>query len=167
MNYRIYQFISYLSLALLFIVPVQESFAAVIGIPIREYPIIEDQHASDRFVSQLQQSGVTLEHRLQHLQRHALVSGIFGTYAGYLSVSDNLGYLLFPRLHQDQSIYLILTPKMTPIVMFGNTIHHWEFQEGVPAKMYKAERIHDEQTKLLYWDIKEVPLPADKIIPST
>ena len=95
----------------------------------------------------------------------ASVAGIFATYGGYLTISDLNGEIAFGRRHTKPFIYYIVTELFTPILIGGNTIHHWELVEGSPAKMYKMAFITNEQTGVTFWEITAEPLPTDKFIP--
>ncbi len=92
-------------------------------------------------------------------------AGIFVTYSGYLVASSMLGQITFPRLTQQPSLKVIITEQIEPVMMIGNTVHHWELSKNTPAEMFTLERKEDPETKLVYWDYKETSLPADTIIP--
>ncbi|MCL5876110.1 MAG: hypothetical protein M1114_06585 [Candidatus Dependentiae bacterium] len=132
----------------------------IVSLTIQPYPISEKN--IDQQIKQNLNKGT-------HLQRFAkessLVSGIFSTYAGYISISDYTGRITFPRMQQSARLYLIVTQQINPIMMLGNTIHHWELNKGEPVKIVLAEQKIDEETDLLYWDLQEAPIPADNIIP--
>lgn len=152
---------------MLLLLPTFGLFSAVISVTFRDFPIIKDSHKTQKIMIKMTQPGAHAKQVMKsYVRKTNLVSGIFGTYAGYLTVSDFFGNLIFPRLHHGSFVYLIVTTKMTPIMMIGNTIHHWELEEGTPVKMYKAELKKDDETKLLYWDMQEVPVPENKEIPS-
>lgn len=94
-----------------------------------------------------------------------LISGICSTYAGYLAFSDTNGQTIFPRMHDEPVIYIVITRGVDPIIMLGYTVHHLEIQPGAPAVMYKLERKQDEETDLFYWNIEQKELPEDNVIP--
>lgn len=94
-----------------------------------------------------------------------MVAGIGATYGGFLTFSDTTGQIAFPRKHPAPKIYLVLTPRITPIIIAHLTIHHWEFEEGTPAEMYEIVRKQDPQSELYFWETKKVDLPKNKIIP--
>lgn len=94
-----------------------------------------------------------------------LVSGVFVTYAGFLAASDPNGQVILPRKHDKPYLLLLVTNKITPIVRSGNTLAHWELLPEVPAKLYRAQKKDDFTTKITYWDVQEIPLPANGIIP--
>ena len=103
---------------------------------------------------------------LEGLTRHYPVSGIFSTYFGFLQVSNANGQTTFPRKQSNPALKVIVTNKITPIVMFANTISHWELETGTPAAIYNFELKTDEQTQLIYWDVKRAPSPEGNKIPS-
>ncbi len=100
-------------------------------------------------------------------KHHSPNVGIVATYFGFTAVSDNHGQITFPRAVQKAYFKLLITEKLRPILMIGNTIHHWELDSRVPAKMYITELLQDHQTKLWYWKVQETPLPSNKIIDSS
>ncbi len=90
--------------------------------------------------------------------------GIFSTYFGYLALSDINGQLTFPRKQQKPLFNLLITPKIKPVFMIGNTIHHWELDTLVPAELYTVERKQDPETKDWFWQTKKGNLPANNIV---
>ena len=95
------------------------------------------------------------------------IAGILVTYGGYITSSSYNGEVTFPRKHQKPIITIAVTPEMAPVALFENTILHWNFISGVPAKMYSCEQKFDSKTELHYWDTQEISLPADNRIPLT
>lgn len=93
------------------------------------------------------------------------IAGILSTYAGYLALSDPDGQTTFPKKHILPFVYLLITPKITPILIASNTIHHWDIAEPHRAVMYKVERLHNEAEELYYWNITKVPIPANHRVP--
>ncbi len=92
-------------------------------------------------------------------------TGILVTYSGYLVVSNMLGQITLPRLTQKPVLNILITEQIEPVMMIGNTVHHWELSKNTPAQMYSLERKEDAQTKLVYWEYQETALPTDNIIP--
>lgn len=107
---------------------------------------------------------------IRHLERlfSPIVAGIPVSYGGYLTVSDLQGSVSLPRLHEKPIVTFLITPRITPMVMGGLTIHHWEREEGTPAVLYIAERTQNAKTKKFEWLVHQEPLPKSMIIkPST
>lgn len=90
--------------------------------------------------------------------------GIFATYGGYLVVSNLNGQITFPRMQQKTDFILIITERIKPILMIGNTIHHWELT-NMPADIYSISRKQHAETKLFYWDVQKTTKPDASIIP--
>lgn len=139
---------------------------AVITFYIRPYPSISmptsPQTAQQTHYATESKTSVPLEYYLLSSPSNI---GILATYGGYLAVSDLTGQIMFPRRHEKPSMHLLVTNKITPVIMIANTIHHWEIQLGIPAQMYLIERREDPQTNLLYWDVQQTTLPENNIIP--
>lgn len=141
------------------------SNAAIISFAFRDYPLVGDLQGSQKELHARTQAGALAREKLRAIQQIKITSGIYATYAGYLNVSDWFGRITLPLMQNSRTLYIIVTTKMSPIIMLGNTVHHWELEEGTPAKMYKAEELKDAVTKIAYWEVKEVPLPQDSVIP--
>ncbi len=131
----------------------------VISFFIRSYP---QAHITAQKITR---TGKIARHTIEGIADYQIPAGIFSTYAGYLNISDLDGQIVFPRKHAKPVIQLIVTTRITPILMFGKTIHHWELVPGVPVQMYTFERNFDEKTKTFYWDVQLAKLPEDNIIP--
>lgn len=93
--------------------------------------------------------------------------GIFATYGGYLVVSGFNGQITFPRMQQKEELTLIITERIEPVLMLGNTIHHWVLPPNIPVAVYSIIRKQDPTTKLYYWDVKPTKRPKNNIIPLT
>lgn len=132
---------------------------AAISMFMRQYPLTRE------YTEKMQIPGKIASHTVHSILGKDPISGIFCTYAGYLDMSDNNGQVLFPRNHENPDIYLLITPSITPIIMAGATIHHWEIDKGAPARMYHAVRKQDDKTGLFIWDVQEAPLPEDGWVP--
>ena len=139
---------------------------------IRTYPLDEEseqQHMKEKEASdKLQQTLATpgkLAFKLTKASLPDSNTGIFITYQGYLVVTSLLGQVTLPRLTQQPSLKILVTEKIDPVMMIGNTIHHWEISPNVPAQMYSLERKEDPETKLLFWHYEQTSLPENNIIP--
>jgi hypothetical protein len=113
----------------------------------------------------IRKPGKLAQHTVHGIIQHIPVAGILVTYAGYVTASNYNGEVVVPRKHQKAEVIILITPEMTPIALFENTILHWQLVPGMPARMYSCQLKHNEKTGDYYWNTQEVPLPADKIIP--
>ncbi len=137
----------------------------VITMFMEPYPLLPHSKEAEKLVKGLKKPGKIAKMKLKALNQSPLIKGIFSTYGGYLGMSDNDGQTSFPKKHVLPIIYLLITNRMTPVMMAGNTIHHWEIEPDTQAKMYKLERMQDEMEEFYYWEVQKVPLPADNRIP--
>ena len=101
--------------------------------------------------------------RLGILDRH-LIAGIEVTYSGYLTVSDDSGEVSFPHKPTKPIITVLITSRIAPIMMAGNTVHHWVIEENNPATLFRFSLEKDMITQLTYWNVQPLPLPADNAI---
>ena len=133
----------------------------VISFFIRPFP------DAQKIVRKLKKPGKIARHTVEGLMDYHPTAGIFSTYGGYLQVSDVNGHIVFPRKHEKPQIYLVITPKITPIIMFENTIHHWELVPDAPKQMYTIERKYDRDAELFYLDVQKTDIPENNQLPLT
>lgn len=129
---------------------------------LKPYPIVANQAATEKLQKKLGTPGKLARHLSKQVLNHD-IAGVFATYGGFLQASNLLGEITFPRT--GPFIYFIVTEQLTPIIMSGNTIHHWELEEGVAAQMYKMEQKTDPVTHIHFWDVSQEALPANNQIP--
>ena len=137
----------------------------VISFFVKPYPLINNRKYSQEVIRTFEKPGKIAAHAVYGISRDEIMAGLFSTYAGFLATSNLIGQTTFPRLHEPPQISLVITSKMTPIIISGNTIHHWELEPGTPARMYSVERKQDDETQLHYWDVQEADLPENNRIP--
>lgn len=135
--------------------------SATLTLRIRSYP---DAH---RTVKKLKKAGNIAKQHLNGLgtANSSPIVGIFATYAGYLEASNVHGDIIFTRKHNQPKLNLLITPQITPVVMFEQTIQNWQLIPTVQAQLYTIERETDENTQLTYWNVQEKELPEDNTIP--
>lgn len=121
---------------------------------------------AEKKARKMQQPGYLAKYHIKKFMADAAIRGIFSTYAGFLETSNIIGMTTFPLLHSKPFIYIIITPKITPVIMTANTIHHWEIENTNQAAIYKAEMKQDPDSGLYYWDMQEAQLPSSPIIPA-
>lgn len=138
----------------------------VITLIMEPYPFVSESPEAEKAMNKLKKPGHISKLGVKHLGTNPITKGIFSTYAGYLGMSNHDGQTTFLRKHIKPVIYLLITNKITPMMMAGKTIHHWTIEEKTAAKMYKMEQLHDEAEELFYWLTEEVPLPENGIVPN-
>lgn len=137
---------------------------------IRSYPVEEEtpqlhpKEAADKLQQNLAMPG-KLAYKIAKAAFPDIKTGVLVTYQGYLVATSLLGQITLPRMTQQPSLKVLVTEKIDPIMMIGNTVHHWEIVPNVSAQMYSLEREEDPETKLAYWRYKEISLPENRIIP--
>lgn len=87
---------------------------------------------------------------------------IFATYAGYLTTTNEIGQIVFPRETIDKSFEVLITNQIEPVFMFPYTISHWKIKNGADAHMYKINRVKENGEH--YWNVKNGSIPSDKKI---
>ncbi len=119
----------------------------------------------DRIQQKIRKSGKIGRYTVNGLAMYPHHSGIFSTYGGYLQTSDAHGQTIFPRLQHDPALYVIITNKLTPIVMFENTISHWELVPGTPTAIYYLERHYSEENHEFFWQVNPAELSEYPKVP--
>jgi len=144
----------------------QLSADAVITAFFREFPTAPStEHAEYTLKKSLGNTKKLARTQLEGVVCRNLLAGIWGTYAGFLELSNADGQLTFPRKHPEDTLSVIITPKITPIIMFEQTIHHWELAPDAPMALYRYKRKQDDETHRFYWQVTAIEKPANNIIP--
>lgn len=95
------------------------------------------------------------------------INGLQASYAGYMAISDKNGQISFPRLHQKEDIFLLVTPEIDPEYMiYPSLVHHWITKHNSPAAFYKISRKKNAELNTYYFQVTELNLPRD-LHPST
>lgn len=137
----------------------------IITVFLHQYPMTTDSDHGKATANSLKKPGKIAHHEVHGLLEKNVISGIFASYGGYVTSSSNNGQLFFPRKHEKPIIHILITDKITPMMITGNTIHHWEIEAGTAASMYTATRKKDPVADLFYWDVQKAGLPENNRIP--
>src|SRR5437868_12927071 len=73
-------------------------------------PLSQDPEATQKFAEKLKYPHEITKHQLFHAMTHytdGIVSGIFCSYAGFLTTSDMTGWVSFPLLHTRNFFYIL------------------------------------------------------------
>ena len=130
----------------------------------KDYPATKER--AEQISTKFKKPHSIAKRTLEGLMSHNPINGIFSTYFGFLQVSGPNGQVVFPRKQSIPALNIIITNRVTPIMMFANTISHWEIEPGTPAGVYHAELTQDSQTKLWYWNVKPSELKDNNFIPT-
>jgi len=88
------------------------------------------------------------------------VDGLQASYLGYITTSDKNGQISFPRMHQADTIYLLVTPEVAPEFMIEpSMIAHWITKNNQPAAFYEIHRKKEKELKTYYFDVKKIDIP--------
>ncbi len=119
----------------------------------------------EKTISQLKKPGHITTAQVHGIMNHSSVMGIVVLYAGFIAVSDFGGEVIMPRKHASPSVNIVVTSELLPVMLFENTVDHWQFIPGVPAVMYSGEQKYNDETGHYYWELKKISIPADYKIP--
>ena len=137
----------------------------IISFFIRPYPHVLDQGQMNE---RIHRRGMRQKHHLplpQSVVRPGV--GIYALYGGYITLSDRNGQILLPRLETEAQLTLIVTNRLTPILMAGNTIGYWQIPEHQPYAIYHYQQISDPETRSLLWNVSQGEELNDRRIPDT
>ena len=140
----------------------------VITFFIEKYPYstTPKEHAS--LIKKLIKPGKIAKNHLHYLTRDRGMGGIFCSYAGYITTSNKVGQIIFPLKQDTPKFSLIITNNITPMLMAGNTIHHWNIAHNAPLDLYTIHQKQDDETYLTYWNVKKQDSPPqNNIIPAS
>lgn len=129
---------------------------------IKPYPMVSTQDIQAT-IQHLKKPGVINGHIMR--KKSGYNAGIFGTYAGYLALSNALGQMSFPRKQEQPSFHLIVTKKIEPVYMLKSIINHWNVPQGTDVAAYTINRKQDPETKLYYWDVAKSKLADNRQVP--
>lgn len=93
------------------------------------------------------------------------IHGIYVIYHGMVTHSDFNGQVIFPLQQMSDTLQVIVTNAIRPVLLFGNTVHHLELEADHPAAFYTYHRTVDEEEKTYRWEIKKNQTPPKKHIP--
>ncbi len=130
----------------------------------RNFPQVD---LAQRTMDKLKKPHAIAKRTLLGLTSHNPIAGIFSTYYGFINVSDYIGQTSFPRKQSKGEIKLFITNKISPVMMFNNTVSHWELVAGAPAAAYTLELKEDPETKLSLWLVNQGTVPQNGQIPAT
>ncbi len=130
----------------------------------KPYPVDDAEKQAKVVTKKLKNPEKFASYLVPDFGAESVVGGIFSTYHGYLGVSDFQGQTTFPLQHEKTIVYYLITPKIFPVIMFGNTVHHWEIIRELPTALYKLEQKKEEELNQYYWQVSKEPLPENNII---
>jgi hypothetical protein len=125
------------------------------------------QPTSQRTLQKLKKPHAIAKRTLQGLGSANLVAGIFSSYYGFIDVSNASGQTSFPRKQSKEVISVVITQKVSPVIMFNNTVSHWELVPGSSAAAYRFELKKDPETNLALWHVESAPVPENRQIQPT
>jgi len=113
----------------------------------------------------LKHPGHIAQHTVHGIVEHTPIAGIYVTYAGYVTISDMLGEVRFPRKQRENVVTILVTPEIEPISLFENTITLWNLMPHQPAIMYSLQETYDPKKNEYFWQSHKIDLPHNNQIP--
>ncbi len=130
-------------------------------------PITTSDNYHEIFQEKLTKPGVINRLYIKHTLYQALYCpGIIAAYGGFVTQSDSNGQITFPLLSENNSIRLVFTPKIRPIIFRGSTVAFFTIHEHVPVRVIRAKRLYNTEEKVWYWSLQEEELsPKRELLP--
>lgn len=135
---------------------------SLISLSLRPYPIIPQAQQPDNEQSTTQPTPPPASFIIDYSK----TQGIAATYSGIIALADAYGQIIFPRKHTADSVTLVITQKIKPIIMFGTTLAHWIIEDPEATQLFTITKTTDPATNILFWDAQPTTLSTDKIIPA-
>ncbi len=92
-------------------------------------------------------------------------SGLYATYYGFSSYVNANGQIVFPRKSSSDTILLIVTKQIYPVITQGRTVQYFIRRPDLDAVFYELRRIKDKKTDVYYWQTQEIEPPKNSQIP--
>jgi hypothetical protein len=96
---------------------------------------------------------------------HHIYQGIYIVYSGFVTYSDSNGQIVLPRKHPGETITMVVTQRIDPVIVRGNTVQYFVRDPDSPIAFYKIQRIKNPVTQEAAWHIEKQPVPTDNKIP--
>jgi hypothetical protein len=133
---------------------------------VQTYPELMSKADIEKIVSHATNPQKAISQILNADQASKPFSGLFASYAGYATISSAFnGEISFPKKQKDPFFYMVVTPRITPVMMLGATVHHWQLSKDLPAAFYAIDRKQDPDTKNYFWSTRNAEIPESGIVP--
>lgn len=134
------------------------------------HTMVDEAYGEDELAAIIATLGASHKNLLQQRRRAQIISGIPVLYKGGLSFSDENGQILLPRLHEDDTLTIVVTERPQPVIEHGNTVEHWVLKTSLAANWYTCVRTRgSDSSHKAVWTITqifndEIRIPIDAII---
>jgi hypothetical protein len=91
--------------------------------------------------------------------------GIYALYDGYVTATDANGMLVLPRKHLGDTIEIVITTDLYPIIVKGVSPEYFVHERAKDVAYYKLTRIQDAKTKQYSWLTQKTNPPASLVVP--
>ncbi|HBY06034.1 MAG: hypothetical protein UV38_C0002G0214 [candidate division TM6 bacterium GW2011_GWE2_42_60] len=86
--------------------------------------------------------------------------GVIATYMGYFSIFNENGMLEFPRKTDSNTLRVIITKHIIPVIIRGQNIEFFGRKENAAAAYYQFERVEDKEKKEFVWHVSKLETPT-------
>lgn len=125
--------------------------------------IFEAEPVTDNDLSELVSVPAKIQRKfLKKYLTSTIQQGIYVNYKGQVAISDYNGQIIFPKTSSENKLILVVTPRITPVFLRDEVIHHFKVSKESPAAFYEFKLSTAEPVQ---WHITEIPLPANRDIP--
>ncbi len=92
-------------------------------------------------------------------------AGLYATYYGFSSYLNANSQIIFPRKSNSDTVLLIVTKQIYPIITRGRTVNYFIRRPELDAAFYEFKRIKDSKTDKYFWQTQEIKAPKSAQIP--
>lgn len=100
-----------------------------------------------------------------YFEPHTDPQGVYVLYGGFVDVLDFNHQVRFPRLTQEDEVVLIITRKIHPIILRGNTVEFFVRDSTQAIAYYKFKRHFDQTNSMYYWNVEKLAIPENPNTP--
>lgn len=141
----------------------------IITMSLLKYPYLKLSNKDPQFLEKLskklKQPGYLSSKPKKHLKNKA-VPGVMAIYAGQVTLSNDNGQIIFPRLQQKPLVNILISKGIKPAYIIApSTVHNWMIDTAHSSIMYIMQLKQDPTTQLYYFETNLAPLPKDNNIP--
>jgi hypothetical protein len=91
--------------------------------------------------------------------------GLYATYHGFSAYINSNGQLTFPRKTSNETLTVIITKQLYPIIQQGQTVNYFIRRDDTPVAYYTLTRHKDTKVNQYYWETRQIETPTTFAIP--
>ena len=153
----------------------QHALDTIVTFYLQKYPYFKakkndqellDKESLEKLSKKIQQPGFVSGKIIKRSKRSSGVPGIMCMYGGHVSLSDQKGQVVFPKLQDTPAMNFLITKGIkAAYILAPATIHNWQIDPKHPSKMYHVQLKQNQETQLYYFEATLAEIPKNNSIP--